>query len=103
MCCSEACRRTGGLSRPAKKYHVDLSAPERRDLEQMLRRGTHSVRTLTHAGILLKADEGLGDEEIAEAVDTSGPTVEPSRLAADYGEGAAHQSGFCPPDEVAGR
>jgi transposase len=61
---------------PAKKYHVELKVHERRELEQMLRRGTHSVRQLTRARILLKADEGLQDEEIAEEGDTSVPTVE---------------------------
>src|SRR6185369_5959385 len=64
---------------PAKKYHVDLNAQERRELEQMLRRGTHSGRKLTRARILLKADEGLQDEEIAQEVDTSVPTIERTR------------------------
>jgi len=64
---------------PAKKYHVDLSPQERRELEQMLRRGRHSVRQLTRARILLKADEGLQDEEIAAEVETSVPTIERTR------------------------
>jgi transposase len=64
---------------PAKKYHVDLSALERRELEQRLRRGTHSARTLTRVRILLRAAEGLSDEEIAQEVDTSVPTVERTR------------------------
>jgi transposase len=64
---------------PAKKYYVDLSAHERRELEQMLRRGPHSGRQLTRARILLNADEGLQDEEIAQEVDTSVPTIERTR------------------------
>ena len=64
---------------PAKKYHVDLSAQERRELEQMLRRGTHSGRKLTRARILLKAAEGLPDEESAQEIDTSVPTIERTR------------------------
>jgi transposase len=64
---------------PAKKYHVALSIQERRNLEQLLRRGTHSARRLTRARILLKAADGLRDEEIAEAVETSLPTVERTR------------------------
>lgn len=64
---------------PAKKYHVDLSAEERATLEQMLRRGKHSARRLTRARILLKAADGLRDDEIAEAVETSLPTVERTR------------------------
>ncbi len=64
---------------PAKKYHVELSVEERSKLEQMLRRGKHSARRLTRARILLKAADGLRDEEIAEAVETSQPTVERTR------------------------
>ena len=61
---------------PAKKYHVELTAKERTILEQMLRRGRHSTRRLTRARILLKAAHGLHDDEIAEAVEASIPTVE---------------------------
>jgi putative transposase len=63
----------------AKKYHVALTLPEHQELEQMLRRGNHSARQLTRARILLKAAEGLSDEEIAEEVETSVPTVERPR------------------------
>jgi transposase len=45
----------------------------------MLRRGKHSARRLTRARILLKASEGLRDDEIAEAVETSLPTIERTR------------------------
>ena len=64
---------------PAKKYHVELLVAERVELEQMLRRGKHSARRLTRARILLKAADGLRDDEIAEAVETSLPTVERTR------------------------
>ncbi len=64
---------------PAKKYHVKLTAEDRATLEQMLRRGKHSARRLTRARILLKAADGLRDEDIAEAVETSPPTVERTR------------------------
>jgi transposase len=64
---------------PAKKYHVELSVEERAKLEQMLRRGKHSARRLTRARILLKAADGLRDSEIAEAVETSQPTIERTR------------------------
>ena len=64
---------------PAKKYHVSLTAAECTTLEQMLRRGKHAARRLTRARILLKAAEGLHDDEIAEAVATSRPTVERTR------------------------
>lgn len=64
---------------PAKKYYVELTDEERLTLEQMLRRGKHPARKLTRARILLKAADGLSDEEIAEAVETSVPTVERTR------------------------
>jgi transposase len=64
---------------PAKKYLVDLTAEERDELLALIRRGKTSARKLTRARILLKADEGLSDEEIAEAVGASVPTVERTR------------------------
>lgn len=64
---------------PAKKYHVKLTAQEQALLERMLRRGKHSARRLTRARILLKAADGLRDDEIAEAISTSLPTVERTR------------------------
>jgi transposase len=64
---------------PAKKYPVALTAEERTTLEQRLGRGTHSARRLTRARLLLKAADGLRDDEIAEAVETSMPTVERTR------------------------
>jgi transposase len=61
---------------PAKKYHIELTDEERSALEQMLRRGKHSARKLTRARILLKADFGLRDEDIARELATSIPTIE---------------------------
>ena len=63
----------------AKKYHVALTVREHQELEQRLRRGNHSARKLTRARILLRAAQGLTDEEIAEEGDTSVPTVERTR------------------------
>ena len=59
-----------------KKYHVELTAAERDELLRLSRSGKTSGRQLTRARILLKADEQLADEEIAEAVGTSGATLE---------------------------
>jgi transposase len=64
---------------PAKKYRVDLTAAERDELQSLIRQGKAAVRKVTRARILLKADEGLTDNEIAEAVVTSVPTVERTR------------------------
>jgi len=72
-----------------KRYAVVLTAPERDQLKRLLAAGTASARKLTHARILLKADqgpEGPGwvDDAIAEAVEVSQPTV--SRVRKQYVE-----------------
>jgi hypothetical protein len=63
-----------------KHYVVTLTTAERDSLKRLLAAGTASARKLTHARILLKADqgpEGPGwvDDAIAEAVEVSQPTV----------------------------
>jgi transposase len=60
---------------PRKKYRVDLSTEERLTLEQLLRHGMAETRMLTRARLLLKADEGLSDEEIAAALAVGPATV----------------------------
>jgi DNA-binding transcriptional LysR family regulator len=61
------------------KYRVTLTAEERADLEQLVSRGKAAARKLTHARILLLADDSLGDEhfdeEIVTALGTSLRTV----------------------------
>ena len=64
---------------PAKKYRVDLTAHERDTLLGIIRAGKAGARQVTRARILLKADEGLSDAEIAEEVATSAVTVERTR------------------------
>jgi transposase len=63
-----------------KKYHVTLTDDERRMLQDLLSAGRVPVRTVTHARILLKADEsGEGpawsDEAIRQALDIGLSTV----------------------------
>ena len=63
-----------------KKYPVILNETEREELKRLIAAGTAPARKLTHARILLKADqssEGPGwvDEQVADAVETSQPTV----------------------------
>jgi transposase len=72
-----------------KKYPVILSDTERDELKRLIAAGTAPARKLTHARILLKADqspEGPGwvDEKIAEALQTSQPTV--ARVRKQYFE-----------------
>jgi transposase len=72
-----------------KKYPVILTEAEREHLKSLIAAGTAPARKLTHARILLKADqspEGPGwvDEAIADAVETSQPTV--ARVRKQYFE-----------------
>ena len=62
-----------------KKYVVALTAEERTTLEHLLPKGKSSARKLVRARILLQADEGLTDEEIATALDVGIATVERMR------------------------
>src|SRR5919197_5583841 len=64
-----------------KKYRVTLTEDERAALGQRVATGRGSARELTHARILLKADQGpqgpaWGDIGIAAALDASVPTIE---------------------------
>ena len=63
-----------------KKYVVELSADERRQLEELVSKGKSLARRIEHARILLKADQGpdgpgWSDERIAQAYDVSPLTV----------------------------
>ena len=67
-----------------KKYVVRLSAEERAQLEESIRKGKRSAQLLTKARILLKADvsdagEGWSDSRIAAALDTSIANIERTR------------------------
>jgi hypothetical protein len=63
---------------------VRLSAEERAQLDELIRKGKRSAQLLTKARILLKADvselgEGWSDSRIAAALDTSIATIERTR------------------------
>lgn len=64
---------------PKKKYLVDLSAAEREELRQLVRRGKHSSRKVTRARILLLAADGSTDEQIVAALCCGINTVERTR------------------------
>ena len=64
-----------------KKYRVTLTAEERESLVALIATGKAAAKKLTHARILLKADQADGgpgwtDERIAEALDVSVATIE---------------------------
>jgi transposase len=57
------------------RYRVELSQSEREQLMGLLNGGKHAARKLKRAQILLAADAGAGDEEIARNVGVGGSTV----------------------------
>jgi len=60
---------------PARKYRVDLTENERQQLLNIARKGKSSARKVKRALILCKADEGLNDQEIAQALLVGAATV----------------------------
>src|ERR671938_739017 len=57
------------------RYRVELSEAERTQLQSLLSGGRHAARKLKRAQILLAADCGVADEEIARSVAVGGSTV----------------------------
>jgi transposase len=57
------------------RYRVDLNQIERSELKVLLSGGKHASRKLKRAQILLAADAGVSDEEIARSVGIGGSTV----------------------------
>jgi transposase len=57
------------------RYRVELSQTERGQLNAMLSGGKHAARRIKRAQILLAADAGSSDEEIATNIGVGGSTV----------------------------
>jgi transposase len=64
---------------PRKIYVVDLTNEERTYLLDFIKSSKRSARKLNRARILLLADEGKADGEIAEALHTGTATVQRTR------------------------
>jgi transposase len=56
-------------------YRVELSETERSELQALLSGGKQAARTLKRAQILVAADSGIPDEDIARSVAVGGSTV----------------------------
>jgi transposase len=69
---------------------VELSEEERAQLRDLLRRGKASVRMVTRARVLLKADEGYTDKAIAAVLDVGTATV--GRIRKRLVEGGLEQA-----------
>jgi transposase len=57
------------------RYRVELSQTERAELTALLSGGKHAARKLKRAQILLAADAGASDDDIARSVGAGGSTV----------------------------
>lgn len=57
------------------RYHVNLDRTERTELEMLLSGGAQAVRKLKRAQILLAADAGMSNDDIAASVGVGGSTV----------------------------
>ena len=57
------------------RYRIELSEAERCELQAMLKGGRHAARKLKRAQILLAADGGVRDDDIAASVVVGGSTV----------------------------
>jgi len=57
------------------RYRVELSQTERAELLQLVSGGKHKARKLKRAQVLLAADRGVSDEEIARSVGIGKSTV----------------------------
>ena len=67
-----------------KQYHVRLTREERNHLVTLLFGGTQKVREIKRAQILLKADDGWTDQQIADAIQVGRATSE--RIRKRYAE-----------------
>ena len=61
------------------RYRVDLSNDEENELRSMLAGGKLSVRKVKRAQILLSANQGFSDKQVAKNVQASIPTVQRTR------------------------
>lgn len=75
---------------PTIKYRVDLTNEERLQLQELTHKGISGARSQTRARILLKADEGLHDDEVARALDVGINTV--ARVRQRFVEGGLQRA-----------
>lgn len=57
------------------KWRVDLTDEEREELPGLINKGKRDARTLARARILLKANEGMKDDDVAAVLNVGYATV----------------------------
>ena len=62
-----------------KKYTVELNEDERGELESFVSHGKRSAQAIRRARVLLRADEGVSDPDIADALDCTPMTAHRTR------------------------
>ncbi len=67
------------MNKKTTKYQVQLQAAEEASLLNLIGQGQSAARKNTRARILLKANEGFKDEQIARALNVSSATVSRTR------------------------
>ena len=85
----------------AKIYIVDLTQTEKQKLLELISKGQSGARKIKRANILLLANAGKTDKEVADALHTSIPTVERIRQKfvagnLDFALGEQSRSGRIP-------
>ena len=60
---------------PAKRYRINLTQDEREQLLDIARKGKSSARKVKRSLILCKADEGLTDQQVSQALLVGPSTV----------------------------
>lgn len=78
-------------------YKVRLSKEERTHVLELLTGGTNKVRVIKRAQVLLKADDGWTDKQIAEALPVGQATV--ARIRRRYAEGGLERALYDKPPE----
>lgn len=71
-------------------YVIDLKAEEREQLQQLIRKGKTSARSITRARILLLAEAGQSNQAIVTALQTSLSTVK--RVRRRFVEGGIEEA-----------
>lgn len=74
----------------ATHYVIELTAEERQQLQQLIRKGKTSARSITRARILLLAETGQSNPAIVTALQTSLSTVK--RVRRRFVEGGVEQA-----------
>jgi hypothetical protein len=58
------------------QYDIKLSFEERQEIDRLLRSGKTQQRVAKRAALILLADDGLNNQEIADQLETSRPLVQ---------------------------